>query len=51
MKLFCIGRNYAAHIEELKNEIPSSPVLFMKPPTAVLSDGKPFYYPNFSKDI
>lgn len=51
MKIFCIGRNYAAHIEELKNETPGGPVIFMKPPTALLMDNKPFYYPDFSKDI
>lgn len=51
MKIICIGRNYAAHVEELKNEMPESPVLFMKPQNALLTDGKPFYYPDFSKDI
>lgn len=51
MKIFCIGRNYAAHIEELNNATPSEPVLFMKPATAALFDQKPFYYPNFSNDI
>lgn len=51
MKIFCIGRNYAAHVEELKNETPGAPVIFMKPPTALLMDNKPFYYPDFSKDI
>lgn len=51
MKIFCIGRNYVAHIEELKNTIPDAPVVFMKPPTALLTDNKPFYHPDFSKDI
>lgn len=51
MKIICIGRNYAAHAAELQNEIPEAPVLFMKPQNALLTDGKPFYYPNFSKDI
>lgn len=51
MKIICIGRNYAAHVEELKNEMPEAPVLFMKPQNALLTDGKPFYYPDFSKDI
>lgn len=51
MKIFCIGRNYVAHIEELKNAIPDAPVVFMKPPTALLTDNKPFYHPDFSKDI
>lgn len=51
MKIICIGRNYAAHVEELKNEVPSAPVIFMKAQNALLTQGKPFYYPNFSKDI
>ncbi len=51
MKIFCVGRNYAKHAEELKNEVPDSPVIFMKPKTAVLANGLSFYYPEFSKDI
>jgi 2-keto-4-pentenoate hydratase/2-oxohepta-3-ene-1,7-dioic acid hydratase in catechol pathway len=51
MRLFCIGRNYAAHIEELQNERPTDPVIFMKPDTAILKDNVPFYYPDFSQDI
>ncbi|PZX55846.1 fumarylacetoacetate hydrolase family protein [Algoriphagus chordae] len=51
MKIICIGRNYAAHIEELKNETPGNPVVFLKPDTAILKDGAPFFYPDFSKNI
>ncbi|WP_026957003.1 fumarylacetoacetate hydrolase family protein [Algoriphagus vanfongensis] len=51
MKIICIGRNYAAHIEELHNETPGNPVVFLKPDTAQLKDGAPFYYPEFSKNI
>lgn len=51
MKIICIGRNYIAHAKELNNPIPSQPVVFMKPPSALLINGKPFYYPEFSKDI
>lgn len=51
MKIFCVGRNYADHAKELKNEVPSTPVIFMKPDTAILKDNAPFYYPEFSKDI
>lgn len=51
MKIICIGRNYAAHIEELKNEIPGNPVVFLKPDTALLKDGAPFFYPDFSKNV
>lgn len=51
MKIFCIGRNYAAHAQELGNAVPERPVVFMKPPTALLKDGKPFYLPEFSNQM
>jgi 2-keto-4-pentenoate hydratase/2-oxohepta-3-ene-1,7-dioic acid hydratase in catechol pathway len=51
MKIICIGRNYVAHAQELNNEVPTNPVIFMKAQNALLMDAKPFYYPNFSKDI
>lgn len=51
MKIFCVGRNYAEHAKELNNAVPENPLIFMKPPTALLKDDKPFYYPNFSNDI
>lgn len=51
MKIICIGRNYAAHIEELKNEKPGKPVVFLKPDTALLKGSAPFFYPDFSENI
>jgi len=51
MKIICIGRNYASHIEELKNERPSEPVVFLKPDSAVLLKQHPFVIPEFSEDI
>lgn len=51
MKIICIGRNYAAHIEELGNERPEHPIIFMKPDTALLKNNDPFYHPDFSDDI
>ncbi|MNK62169.1 Ureidoglycolate lyase [compost metagenome] len=51
MKIICVGRNYANHIEELKNERPSEPVVFMKPDSAVLLKQHPFVIPEFSEDI
>ncbi|MCZ2101332.1 MAG: fumarylacetoacetate hydrolase family protein [Chitinophagales bacterium] len=51
MKIFCVGRNYKDHAKELNNPIPASPLIFMKPSTALLTDGKPFYIPYFSNDI
>lgn len=51
MKIICIGRNYADHAKELNNAVPTEPVFFMKPDTALLKDGEPFYYPEFTKDL
>lgn len=51
MKIIAIGRNYAEHIEELNNERPSAPVVFMKPDTAVLKNNMPFFHPDFSQNI
>lgn len=51
MKLICIGRNYAAHIDELNNERPSEPVVFIKPDSAVLPREQDFYIPDFSDDV
>lgn len=51
MKIIAIGRNYAAHAKELNNAVPTKPIIFLKPDTAVLKDNKPFYIPEFSSDI
>lgn len=51
MKIICIGRNYAKHIEELQNERPDEPVIFMKPDTAVVQKQFPFVIPEFSSDV
>lgn len=51
MKIICVGRNYAKHIEELQNERPSEPVIFLKPDTAILPKNFPFFLPEFSSDI
>ena len=51
MKIICIGRNYSEHAKELNNEVPSEPVLFMKPKTALLLPEKPLYYPEFTDDL
>ena len=51
MKIICIGRNYLAHVKELDNALPTEPMFFMKPDTALLPAGEPFPYPNFSKEI
>lgn len=51
MKIICIGRNYAKHIEELQNEKPENPVIFLKPDSAILAKNQPFFIPSFSNDI
>jgi 2-keto-4-pentenoate hydratase/2-oxohepta-3-ene-1,7-dioic acid hydratase in catechol pathway len=51
MKIICIGRNYVEHIEELKNEKPNEPVVFMKPDSAILRKNRPFYIPSFSTNL
>ena len=51
MKIICIGRNYVDHIEELKNERPAEPVVFIKPDSAILLKQHPFVIPDFSEDI
>jgi len=51
MKIIAIGRNYAEHAKELNNPVPTSPVIFMKPDTALLKDNKPFYHPDFSEEV
>jgi 2-keto-4-pentenoate hydratase/2-oxohepta-3-ene-1,7-dioic acid hydratase in catechol pathway len=51
MKIICIGRNYTAHIEELKNEKPDAPVIFLKPETALVKNNEPVYHPEFTQDL
>ena len=51
MKIICIGRNYVKHIEELQNERPDEPVIFLKPDSAIVLKKFPFVIPEFSNDI
>jgi 2-keto-4-pentenoate hydratase/2-oxohepta-3-ene-1,7-dioic acid hydratase in catechol pathway len=51
MKIICVGRNYAEHAKELNNDVPTSPVIFMKPKSALLLPEKPLYYPEFTDDL
>lgn len=51
MKIICIGRNYVKHIEELQNERPDEPVVFLKPDSAILLKQHPFVIPEFSTDV
>ena len=51
MKIICIGRNYVNHAKELSNQIPSEPLFFLKPETAIQPKGHPFFIPDFSDEI
>ncbi len=51
MKIICVGRNYADHIKELNNKKPKEPVLFLKPQTAIINKGQPFFIPSFSNEV
>ncbi len=51
MKIICVGRNYVDHIKELNNNKPKEPVLFLKPQTAIINKGQPFFIPSFSNEI
>jgi acylpyruvate hydrolase len=51
MKILCIGRNYADHAKELNNPVPSEPVVFIKPDTAILKSGDDFYLPDYNSEI
>jgi 5-carboxymethyl-2-hydroxymuconate isomerase len=50
-KLLCLGRNYRAHIEEMGGEAPEAPVVFLKPPTALIDEDEMIHLPRFSRDI
>ncbi|MFK8009018.1 MAG: fumarylacetoacetate hydrolase family protein [Saprospiraceae bacterium] len=51
MKIICIGRNYSDHAKELNNPVPTKPLIFMKPPSALLVKNKPMYIPDFTKNL
>ncbi len=51
MKIFCVGRNYSEHAKELTNALPSEPVIFLKPKSALLIPNAPFYYPRFTNEL
>jgi 2-keto-4-pentenoate hydratase/2-oxohepta-3-ene-1,7-dioic acid hydratase in catechol pathway len=51
MKIICIGRNYVDHAKELNNAVPTEPVVFIKPDSAILQTNKPFFIPSFSNDV
>ena len=50
-KIVCVGRNYAEHARELGNDVPDRPLLFLKPPTALIGDGEPIVLPPASRRV
>lgn len=51
MKIICIGRNYAEHAKELNNPLPTEPVIFLKPKSALARPGLPIHYPEFTDNL
>jgi 2-keto-4-pentenoate hydratase/2-oxohepta-3-ene-1,7-dioic acid hydratase in catechol pathway len=51
MKIICIGRNYAEHAKEMNSPVPTEPVFFLKPDTALIKENQPFFIPDFSNDV
>ncbi|NQV52137.1 MAG: fumarylacetoacetate hydrolase family protein [Flavobacteriales bacterium] len=51
MKIICVGRNYVDHAKELNNQVPTEPVIFLKPETSLLLKHNPFFIPSFSNDV
>lgn len=50
-KILCLGVNYRSHAEEMGRELPEEPLLFMKPPTAVIGHGQPIIIPPMSERV
>ncbi|WP_013321571.1 fumarylacetoacetate hydrolase family protein [Gloeothece verrucosa] len=50
-KIIAVGKNYQAHAAEMGTPVPEEPLLFLKPPTAIIADGKPIYYPPQSQRV
>ena len=51
MKIICIGRNYLKHAREMDSPVPAEPIFFLKPESAIIKNNKPFFLPDFSKEI
>ena len=51
MKIICVGWNYSDHNAEMKHEPAGEPLIFMKPDSALLRENKPFFIPDFSKQV
>lgn len=51
MKIVCVGRNYADHAKELGNEVPTAPLIFLKPPSSVIASGDAIVLPRVSQRV
>lgn len=51
MKIICIGLNYKDHASEMTRKLPSRPLVFIKPDSAIIKNNKPFFIPDFDSDI
>ena len=50
-KIVCVGRNYLDHAKELGNEVPKEPLIFLKPPSAVIAPDEPIILPRISERV
>jgi 2-keto-4-pentenoate hydratase/2-oxohepta-3-ene-1,7-dioic acid hydratase in catechol pathway len=50
-KIVCVGRNYMEHAREMGNEMPKEPLIFLKPPSAVIANGDPIVLPDLSQQV
>ena len=50
-KIVCVGRNYVEHARELGNEVPSEPLIFLKPPSSLIASGDAIVYPRISNNV
>lgn len=50
-KVVCVGKNYAKHAAEMGGEVPTEPLIFLKPNTSVIGPGEPIFYPEQSSDV
>jgi 2-keto-4-pentenoate hydratase/2-oxohepta-3-ene-1,7-dioic acid hydratase in catechol pathway len=50
-KIICLGRNYRKHAEELGNEVPEKPIIFLKPPSSLIVEGEKIILPSQSQDV
>lgn len=50
-KILCLGQNYADHAKEMGGNVPSTPIIFLKPSTAIIGNGKPIVLPTISDEV